>query len=438
MRKKRICAIGIGCLISMAVPGAAVFADAPLPSMEAPGGEGSAPAEESSSSSAEGTEAPSEREEPAGPGEGAAAAGGTTIIRDSQSRTDYSEIGPGIGLDKNAESQNQENAGTDFTTLTVSDPVIKPAEKYSYEQMKTDIEALKNRYGTAHMTVNTIGTSADGREIYDIIIGNANAGKHVLIQGAMHAREYMNPLLMMKQIEDALAFYDTGSYNGRNLSDLLNQVAVHFVPMSNPDGVALSQFGLDAIQSADLRDRIQNCYASDTAAGRTSLDFDTYLTRWKANARGVDLNYNFDALWNNASSTWLLPSSSGYKGIGPASEPEAQALVNLINNGCTWVAVLNYHSMGNVIYWDIEGNQVKAKSQHLAQLMSAATGGYQMLYSGGGGGFKDWLQLKDNPVPSITIETGKVDCPMPLSEFENVWAQNRAGWALAADFALLY
>ena len=437
MKKSRIYAIGIGCLISLAVPGTAALADTQLPAMEAPGEESSASSEETSAPAVQETAAPAGAES-AGPGEGAETSGSSTIIRDSQSRTDYSQIGPGIGLDQDAGSQNQETAGTEFTAMTVSDPVVKPVEKYSYEQMKTDIEALKARYGTAHMTVNTIGTSADGREIYDIVIGNVNAGKHVLIQGAMHAREYMNPLLMMKQIEDALAFYDTGSYNGRKLSDLLSQVAVHFVPMSNPDGVALSQFGLDAIQSAELRERIQNCYASDTAAGRTSLDFDTYLTRWKANARGVDLNYNFDALWNNASSTWLLPSSSGYKGLGPVSEPESQALVNLINNGCTWAAVLNYHSMGNVIYWDIEGNQVNAKSQHLAQLMSAATGGYQMLYSGGGGGFKDWLQLKDNPVPSITVETGKVDCPMPLSEFESVWAQNRAGWALAADFALLY
>ena len=174
------------------------------------------------------------------------------------------------------------------------------------------------------------------------------------------------------------------------------------------------------------------------AAGRTSYEFGRYLERWKANARGVDLNHNFDALWTNTSSNWMLPSYSGYKGLTPVSEPESQALVNLMNSDYPWAAVLNYHSMGKVIYWDIEGNKERERSRQLAQLMSAATGGYQMLYSGGGGGFKDWAQLKENPVPSITVETGKVDCPMPVSEFASIWAENRAGWALVADFVLMY
>ena len=133
-----------------------------------------------------------------------------------------------------------------------------------------------------------------------------------------------------------------------------------------------------------------------------------------------------------------LDASFGYKGLTPISEPESQALVNLMNSNYPWAAVLNYHSMGKVIYWDIEGNKEKEKSQQLAQLMSAATGGYQMLYSGGGGGFKDWVQLKENPVPSITVETGKMDCPMPVSEFESIWAENRTGWAVTAEFVLSY
>ncbi len=30
---------------------------------------------------------------------------------------------------------------------------------------------------------------------------------------------------------------------------MLKKVAIHFVPMTNPDGVTLSQFGIDAIRS---------------------------------------------------------------------------------------------------------------------------------------------------------------------------------------------
>ncbi|MFR1832103.1 MAG: M14 family zinc carboxypeptidase [Lachnospiraceae bacterium] len=398
------------------------------------------PSGESETAPSEETTAPVSREDSGeiGPGQGMEEqSGGGTITNTSGDTNDYSKIGPGMSSsapsDANGLTEVQE-----FLTMTVENPVVQITDKYSYEQMEADIQSLQKRYGTAHMQVTTIGTSADGRNIYDIIVGNPNAGKHVLIQGAIHAREYANPLLMMKQIEDALAFYDTGAYNGRRLSDLLNQVAVHFVPMANPDGVALSQFGLDALNTDELKQTVQTAYASDLAAGRTSYEFGRYLERWKANARGVDLNHNFDALWTNTSSNWMLPSYSGYKGLTPVSEPESQALVNLMNSDYPWAAVLNYHSMGKVIYWDIEGNKERERSRQLAQLMSAATGGYQMLYSGGGGGFKDWAQLKENPVPSITVETGKVDCPMPVSEFASIWAENRAGWALVADFVLMY
>ena len=405
---------------------------------------------ESSEADPDATETPAETavsEEPAelsGPGEGIAEAVGGTISNATHKPEEYSQIGPGMGdavnqNEKPSQSQGQAQGEIqEFTSMTVENPVVKTVEKYSFEQMEADIQALQQRYGTSHMQVTSIGTSADGRKIYDIIVGNPNAGKHILIQGAIHAREYANPLLMMKQIEDALAFYDTGAYHGRKLSDLLNQVAVHFVPMANPDGVALSQFGLDAIKSLTLKQTIQAAYASDQAAGRTTQEFDRYLERWKANARGVDLNHNFDALWTNTSSNWMMPSYSGYKGLTPVSEPESQALVNLMNSNYPWAAVLNYHSMGKVIYWDIEGNKERERSRQLAQLMSEATGGYQMLYSGGGGGFKDWAQLREKPVPSITVETGKADCPMPMSEFDSVWAENRAGWALTAEFVLNY
>ena len=405
---------------------------------------------ESSEADPDATETPVETavsEEPAelsGPGEGIAEAVGGTISNATHKPEEYSQIGPGMGdavnqNEKPSQSQGQAQGEIqEFTSMTVENPVVKTVEKYSFEQMEADIQALQQRYGTSHMQVTSIGTSADGRKIYDIIVGNPNAGKHILIQGAIHAREYANPLLMMKQIEDALAFYDTGAYHGRKLSDLLNQVAVHFVPMANPDGVALSQFGLDAIKSLTLKQTIQAAYASDQAAGRTTQEFDRYLERWKANARGVDLNHNFDALWTNTSSNWMMPSYSGYKGLTPVSEPESQALVNLMNSNYPWAAVLNYHSMGKVIYWDIEGNKERERSRQLAQLMSEATGGYQMLYSGGGGGFKDWAQLREKPVPSITVETGKADCPMPMSEFDSVWAENRAGWALTAEFVLNY
>lgn len=110
-------------------------------------------------------------------------------------------------------------------------------DKYSYSQMVNDISALASCYpGT--VTVKSIGKSADGRDIYDVIVGNPNASKKILFQGAIHAREYIVVPLMMQQLEYlAAGFTNNGTYMTQPLSNILGQVAFHFVPMLNPDGV---------------------------------------------------------------------------------------------------------------------------------------------------------------------------------------------------------
>lgn len=315
----------------------------------------------------------------------------------------------------------------------VVDSIVQVADKYCYDQMILDMSLLKVRYGDK-IHIQEMGESLDNRKIYDCIIGNVQAPKHLLIQGGIHAREYINPLILMQQMELILANYDTGSFHNMPLSEMFNYVAIHFVPMTNPDGISISQFGPEAIRSAQLREEINQCYFSDLARGKASLDTASYYSHWKANARGVDLNLNFDALWEEIGAG--IPSSNGFRGVTPASEPETQAMVNLYNNPAyPWAAALHYHSMGNVIYWDIRGNKVQAQSRDLAQLMSNVTGGYRILPSTGGGGYKDWIQLSEHPVPSVTLETGTVSCPIPSTYYGEIWSQNCLTWAYAMEWA---
>ena len=339
--------------------------------------------------------------------------------------------GPGDGLITIETGQTRYETATP-SELPANTGIVRPVEKYSYSDMEQDIRELQAKYGS-RMTVNVIGTSADGRNLYEIIVGNVNAGKHVMIQAAIHGREYMTPLLVMKQLETALEQYDTGNYEGTAYSSLFNQAAIHFIPMANPDGVAISQFGLQGINSPMLSQTIQEAYEKDLEEGRTTLSLDRYLTYWKANGRGVDLNSNFDAGWEKLSDLGH-PSYAGYKGTSPASEPESMALVNLAGK-YQWSLVLNYHSMGEVIYWDYEGNLVQSESKELADLVAGITG-YRQIDSSGGGGYKDWLQIRENPVPSVTVEVGSVSCPMPLSEWARVWPQNENVWAAVLSWAV--
>lgn len=304
----------------------------------------------------------------------------------------------------------------------LQNPVVQPADPYSYEQMEKDLKALGGRYQN-HITVSVIGQSLDGRKLYDVIVGNPSAPNQVMIQGAIHAREYITVPLVMQQLEYLLAGYDTGYYNNIPLTELLSSTAIHFVPMANPDGVTLSQFGESAIHSDALRQVIQTCYAQDTADQLTAAPYDQYLTRWKSNANGVDLNHNFDAGWGRLNATLFHNSAANYKGPAPLSEPESQALAALAEQ-YHFKAVINYHAMGNVIYWDTDQNKETQPSLDLANRVSASNG-YSILGSLGAGGYKDWLQQKDGSVPGITIEVGSTQAPVSFSEYPAIWDQNK-------------
>lgn len=341
-----------------------------------------------------------------------------------KSYADANAVGPGV----------KATAGVnDFLHLEVTNPIVKPADKYSYEQMEADIHSLKAAYGDK-IQVNVIGTSLDGRNIYDIILGNPEAEAQILMQGAIHAREYMTPLVMMSQLEYALAYYDTGHYNYKSVAEMLEKSAIHFIPMVNPDGVSLSQFGIDAIRSEELKQTINNCYALDVSLGRTSDSFEVYLTKWKANAGGVDLNYNFPYGWNELTTKLTAPSYATYKGPNPISEPESNALAGIADR-YPWAITVSYHSQGEVIYWTTSSNGAKMASNTLAEAVSVMTG-YRMDSSDGKGGFKDWMQSKNEAVPGVTLEVGRTPCPVPFSEFGSAWKQNKGVWIQVLDYVV--
>ena len=45
-------------------------------------------------------------------------------------------------------------------------------------------------------------------------------------------------------------------------------------------------------------------------------------------------------------------------------------------------------------------------------------------------------QIKDDPIPGVTIETGSVACPLPVSQYVDIWSRNKMVWALVAKYAM--
>lgn len=300
-----------------------------------------------------------------------------------------------------------------YLRVFIKDEVNTNLQNYSYKELCSDIEALKGLYGN-HFHYNIIGQSADGRNIYDIVIGNQYAGKSILVVAQLHAREYMTSQLCMKQIEYYLQNYNE-ELDGVKVSDVLSKVAIHYVPMANPDGAAISQFGFKAINNKLLRKKLLKM----PGASDPSL--------WKANARGVDLNKNYPYAYIAKQGE---PGSQGYTGSKKCSEPETQAIVALINRlkeNTTVKGQINYHATGSIVFGDYEGplKEIITEMYTLACNITGYTSAAG--YNGDSksvGNLREYVMYKRN-LPSITLEIGKTACPLPKEEFKDIWKRNK-------------
>ena len=310
-------------------------------------------------------------------------------------------------------------SGTSYTEkgLTI---VSTKHQKYTYNEMKKDIVLLTKKYGE-YLSYEVGGKSWDNRNLYVLTLGNPNAKKTVIVQASIHGREYMTAQLVMKQVEFYCRNYYTGTYKGTYFSELFEKVCFKIVPMSNPDGVSISQFGATAIRNPKLRANIQRMCRKYGRGSRS------YYTRWKANARGIDLNRNFDQYWKLLSTSIHAPCASGFKGYSPVSEKESKLLVQLANKEKP-SAVLSYHAMGQIIYWNFgQRGSLRTKELQLLNVVRGQTG-----YRPVGGafsrhhstGYGDWIAVSKK-TPTTTIEIGSVACPLPSSQFPGTWSKNR-------------
>lgn len=334
---------------------------------------------------------------------------------------------------------------------------------YTYDKMREDIQELCSIYGEC-LSYEVVGSSVDGREIYEVCLGSPDAQHHIFVQAAIHGREYMTAQLVMRMLEYYAANYSCGSYQGKSYQELLEHTAIHVIPMSNPDGVTISQLGIDAMDHEEIAQLVYDCYLRDQvhlvfeedmngdwnwadyyqqadydreAEGKTDLiSFEEYQRLWKSNANGVDLNNNFDAGWGDINLK-QEPSYGNYKGIYAVSEPETQILVEEARRR-TYDYFLSYHSKGQLIYYDVNGNreETSEKSHALAtdlqEVIKYGPVNTQKGYNVNLGGFSDWVQL-DLQGASVTIENGRHPCPLGIEEFDAIWYRNRESWAMLCE-----
>jgi len=193
--------------------------------------------------------------------------------------------------------------------------------------------------------------------------------------------------------------------------------------MVNPDGVELVINGVSAENTR---------YRQLVEWNNGNTDF----SNWKANIRGVDLNRNYDASWEEYKEVESLLGIDGpgpylYGGLYPESEPESKAVADFTRSR-NFRLVLAYHTQGEVIFWNYRNLQ-PPEALRIGEIF-ASVSGYSLdepvgpaLYAG----YKDWF-IKEYRKPGYTIEVGRGVNPLPISQFDKIYEDNEELLLLAA------
>ncbi len=243
-----------------------------------------------------------------------------------------------------------------------------------------------------------IGKTLCGKNIPTVKVGSGE--KSFVYVGVHHAAERITGAVLLAFIADAVklaAFFDCSLY---------------IIPFLNIDGAEI-QSGNTCLGDIFYKERLK--------MNSDSTDF----SLWQANARGVDLNHNYDAGFeeykNKEAELGIFGGCrSKYSGEYPASEPETEAMVKFIDKTAPR-AVITLHSQGEEIYFTSAGKFPNGADNAAVQMSKLC--GYKISIPEGTaayGGLTDFLIEKRN-IPSFTVECGLGQNPLPASDLADIY-----------------
>lgn len=288
---------------------------------------------------------------------------------------------------------------------------IVTVKEYDYYERQRIIQRLCDKYKFIKKSI--IGKSCLGKDITALKIGSAE--EYCLITAAFHGSERITSVILLMYIEELCEALQNGEYiEGINAKRGLLGRGVIFVPCVNPDGCDISLLGKKAC--GDYGEKIAKLCKNN-------------FEKWNANFRGVDINHNFNADWENLRNKEKSlgiygPAPTRFGGFKPESEPETIALTNLCRKIKMRQAIA-LHSQGEVIYWTF-GEIRPPRSQKMAEIM-ATSSGYALdvpVSIADGGGFKDWF-ISEFKRPGFTIELGLGKNPLPIENAKNIYRDIR-------------
>ncbi|MFM8457184.1 MAG: M14 family metallopeptidase, partial [Ignavibacteria bacterium] len=201
---------------------------------------------------------------------------------------------------------------------------------YTLEEIHQQMTRIAEYAGNAFLQKDTIGVSHENRPIIAWIFGKDSTAQkpRTLLTSLHHAREPGGATTLLYFLWD---LFERAKQNDPEAQYLLNERTLVIVPCINPDGYAFNQ---------QQRPEGGGLWRKN----RKKLPNDVF---------GVDLNRNYgpETFWNaNNGGSSTDPKNDTYRGEAPFSEPETQALRNLIDSyvfGC----ILNYHTYSNLLIY---------------------------------------------------------------------------------------
>lgn len=283
-----------------------------------------------------------------------------------------------------------------------------------YEALMLRVSVLGERYH--FLQLGCLGNSVLGRPIPLLTLGRGE--KKCLYVATHHAMEWITSSLLLRFINDFCTSVERETQiEGVFPSWMMDTYTLYFVPMLNPDGVEYQIHGINP--ENPLYDRVLKMNGGQ-------IDF----SHWQANARGVDLNHNYDAEFSAYKEIEAELGIDGgaptkYSGESPESEPETAALCNLIRCCSPLDGVMTLHTQGEEIYYQ-SGGKTLPRSAKIAQKIAALTG-YRLSTTTGTaayGGLTDWC-VQSLDLPAFTVECGLGENPLSPTKLSSIYCKLR-------------
>ncbi len=300
-------------------------------------------------------------------------------------------------------------------TVPIDMPAVTHSIPYSGLLTALILKGLVMRY--PFLTTYEIGRSVMGQRLMAISMGSGK--KRVGYNAAHHGNEWITvPLLLTFLEEYAAAFARGTSIGGIPAKTLYETATLHMVPLVDPDGVDLVTGALSPLDSFYAQ-------AGALASYYPNIPFPN---GWKSNISGIDLNLQYPAGWETArrikfSQGYTRPGPRDYVGNAPLIAPESRAMADWTRRN-DFALTISYHTQGRAICWRY-GDENVPNARRIGEAMSRSSG-YTLEdtpYESGHAGYKDWF-IQTWHRPGFTVEAGKGENPLPLSQFEEIYREN--------------